>query len=169
MGAPTGDFWQLLRGSGATFEAAVAGVSMLPTLADAARIRIEPRPADDYAVGDVVVCVLRDELYAHRIVRRCGTGGDACVVTLGDNRRLCDPPARVSDLLGRVEAVWRGGDWCPLPAAPRRGPVARALLAANQALLAGCAKFDYVLARRVAGALLRVAQLPRRAWGRLTR
>ena len=78
MGAPMGDFWQLLRGSGATFEATVAGVSMLPTLADAARIRIEPRPEGDYAVGDVVVCVLRDELYAHRIVRRCG-GRDPAV------------------------------------------------------------------------------------------
>jgi hypothetical protein len=153
-------FWRLLRGSGSTLEATIAGRSMLPTLRDGDRVRLRPVAAADYRDGDVVVCVLKDELFAHRVVHRCGRGADDCVVTLGDGRRLCDPATRVSDILGRVEATWREETWVALPDPPPRGAAARAAIGFNCHLLAACLRLHYGLARRLQGTLLWGARLP---------
>lgn len=156
------DFWQLLRGSGADLEATIAGSSMMPTLPDAARVRIRPSSSDAYAVGDVVVCVLKDELYAHRVVRRGRAGDGPVLVTIGDNRRLCDPPARAGDVLGSVEACWRDAQWQALPPPPARSARGRWAIAANAWLLTACARLHYGMARRVQGTLLHAARLPLR-------
>ena len=154
------DFWQLLRASGAGLEATITGTSMLPTLPDGARVRIRPSADEDYAVGDVVVCVLKDALYAHRVVRRGRAGGATVLVTLGDHRALCDPPVRAADALGRIEACWRDEDWHGLAPAPPRTPIAQRLIAANAWLLAACARLHYGMARRVQGTLLQAVHLP---------
>ena len=154
------DLWQLLRSSGTALEATIAGVSMLPTLPDAARVRIRPSSGDVYQVGDVVVCVLKDELYAHRIVRRDGAGPGALVVTIGDNRRLCDPPSRLSDLLGTVETFWEDPDWRVLPSPAPRSRPDQFMVTSNAWLLSVCARVHYGLARRLQGTLLHIASLP---------
>jgi hypothetical protein len=157
------EWWDLLRGSGATFEAPIRGVSMLPTLAPGQRVRIRPLPGADYRIGDVVVCVLRDELFAHRIVRRQGRGAREAVITLGDNRQLCDPPTRVRDILGRVESALHGNDWRPLPAPPRPAPPRAARC--HGALIGACLVLHFEVARRVAGTSLLLADFVQRRWG----
>lgn len=156
------DFWQLLRGAGADLEATIAGTSMVPTLPHATRVLIRPSSSQAYRVGDVVVCVLKDELYAHRVVRRGRAGKRTVLVTIGDNRRLCDPPACASDVLGSVEARWQGAGWQSLPPPPPRTHAWRLAVAANAWLLTTCARLHYGMARRVQGTLLQIARLPLR-------
>lgn len=152
------DFWQLLRGSGTQLEATIAGHSMLPTLSDAARVRIRSSAKDVYAVGDVVVCVLKGELFAHRVVRR----NRWVLVTIGDNRRLCDPPSKVGDVLGVVDAYWCDSGWRMLPSEPVRPLFEQVVTDANAAMLVMCARLHYGMARRVQGTLLHVGRLPQR-------
>jgi hypothetical protein len=156
------DFWQLLRGSGADLEATIAGSSMLPTLPDAARVRIRPSAADAYVIGDIVVCVLKDELYAHRVVRRGRAGDAAVLVTIGDNRRLCDPPARARDVLGSIDSCWRNAQWEALSSPPARPASQRWAIAANAWVLTACARISYGLARRLQGLVLHASRLPLR-------
>ena len=60
---------------------------------------------DAYRPGDVVLFSRKGRLFVHRVVELSG----GAVVTRGDSMLDADPPVAVSDVLGRVEAIERGG------------------------------------------------------------
>ena len=58
-----------------------------------------------YRPGDVVLFSRNGRLFVHRVVEMSG----GAVVTRGDSMLDADPPVAVSDVLGRVESIERGG------------------------------------------------------------
>ena len=58
-----------------------------------------------YRPGDVVLFSRKGRLFVHRVVEMSG----GAVVTRGDSMLDADPPVALSDVLGRVEAIERGG------------------------------------------------------------
>ena len=58
-----------------------------------------------YRPGDVVLFSRKGRLFVHRVVEMSG----GAVVTRGDSMLDADPPVAVSDVLGRVESIERGG------------------------------------------------------------
>ena len=60
---------------------------------------------DAYRPGDVVLFSRKGRLFVHRVVEMSG----GAVVTRGDSMLDADPPVAVSDVLGRVESIERGG------------------------------------------------------------
>jgi hypothetical protein len=95
---------ELLR-SGRAVEIVVGGESMWPLLQSGWRVRIEPAPA---RVGDLVAVERDGHLVVHRLVKLEGERA----TLRGDNTGRDDPPARTSDLLGVVTAVWTSSGRC---------------------------------------------------------
>ena len=62
-------FGSLLARSGKVIESQISGTSMGITLPPGSRIRIQPLPAYDYAVGQIVAFVRGSTIFAHRIAR----------------------------------------------------------------------------------------------------
>ena len=58
-----------------------------------------------YRPGDVVLFSRNGRLFVHRVVEMSG----GAVVTRGDSMLNADPPVAVSDVLGLVESIERGG------------------------------------------------------------
>jgi len=58
-----------------------------------------------YRPGDVVLFSRNGRLFVHRVVEMSG----GAVVTRGDSMLDADPPVALSDVLGRVESIERGG------------------------------------------------------------
>lgn len=148
-------FWDLLRQSGGSFEATISGISMQPTLAHGARVRIRPLAAADYRTGQIAACVLGgSEIFAHRIVH-C-TPRSPVIVTRGDNHVLCDPPTRKAGILGVIEAYWNGVEWVPPgPEVASRMP---AVSVAHLRAIRACLCVHFEVARHVAGTTLHVAR-----------
>ena len=151
----TRSLWDLLRDSGGVFESTISGTSMEPTLPHGARVRIRPRAPNEYHEGQIVACVLKDVLFAHRIVF-CG---QEAIVTQGDNRVLCDPPTPKREILGGVEEYSLGGQWItPGVAPPPRLP---RIAAANLRMVRACLHLHFELGRRAAGTTLHVGRFVR--------
>jgi hypothetical protein len=148
-------FWDLLRNSGGVFESTISGTSMDPTLPHGARVRIRPLAQREYHEGQIVACVLKDELFAHRIVF-CEL---QAIVTQGDNRVLCDPPTRKNQILGEVAEYCVGDGWIA-PGAPPR-PRRPGVTAANLRMVRACTRVHFELGRRVAGTVLHVGRFLR--------
>jgi hypothetical protein len=159
----TQSFWEMLRNSGRVFESSIKGISMEPTIPEGARVRIRPRPADTYQLGQIVACELNDVLFAHRIVY-CGSAGRCrdFVLTQGDGHVLCDPPTRKSKILGVIEGFWVDGAWRKPGPPLTRGRSLRAVSMLHQLLIRMCLPVHYEFARRVAGTSLILASLFRR-------
>src|SRR3989475_3669499 len=81
----------------------VSGFSMLPSIWPG-DIACVSRVAA-YRPGDVVLFSRKGRLFVHRVVEMSG----GAVVTRGDSMLDVDPPVALSDVLGRVEAIERGG------------------------------------------------------------
>jgi hypothetical protein len=145
-------FWDLLRNSGGVFESTISGTSMEPTLSHGARVRIRPLAQHKYHVGQIVACVLKDELFAHRIVF-CEP---QVIVTQGDNHVLCDPPTPKREILGVVDEYLSGDVWkAPGAAPPPRFP---GIAAANLRMVRACLHVHFQLGRRAAGTTLHVGR-----------
>jgi hypothetical protein len=76
----------------------VNGFSVLPSIWRVSRV-------DAYRPGDVVLFSRKGRLFVHRVVEMSG----GAVVTRGDSMLDADPPVALSDVLGRAEAIGRGG------------------------------------------------------------
>jgi len=81
----------------------VNGFSMLPSIWPG-DIACVSRVAA-YRPGDVVLFSRKGRLFVHRVVEMSG----GAAVTRGDSMLDADPPVAVSDVLGRVESIERGG------------------------------------------------------------
>ena len=81
----------------------VNGFSMLPSIWPGDIACVSRVVA--YRPGDVVLFSRKGRLFIHRVVEMSG----GAVVTRGDSMLDADPPVAVSDVLGRVESIERGG------------------------------------------------------------
>ena len=81
----------------------VSGFSMLPSIWPG-DIACVSRVAA-YRPGDVVLFSRNGRLFVHRVVEMSG----GAVFTRGDSMLDADPPVALSDVLGRVESIERGG------------------------------------------------------------
>lgn len=103
----------LWKRDGREVVARFTGVSMLPTIAPGAEVRV--RCGEEAAVGDVVAWVHGERLVVHRVVG----AGPGWLLTCGDAACLPDPPVvRASDLVGRIVQRRAGDEWKALAAAP---------------------------------------------------
>ncbi len=90
-----------------SFQVAVSGASMRPTLRESAVVEVAPYCNRPVRRGDVIVFTPHGETHAavHRVVRVMKEG----IRTRGDNNRRDDARlVRPEDVAGRVVAVWRG-------------------------------------------------------------
>jgi hypothetical protein len=157
-------FWELMRDSKCVFETTVKGTSMEPTIPDGTRVRIRASDAAALQVGEVVACVSKGALFAHRVVhfRPRGPGGP-CVITRGDNLALCDPPTRASEVLGRVTEIESAEGWRAPGPQPGLPLAMRGISAAHRAMIRAFLALHFEVARRVAGTSLILGVRVRRA------
>jgi hypothetical protein len=92
--------------SGQPLSLTLQGRSMLPLVPPGSRIRVSAVAPDAVRPGDIVV-LLGPRLICHRVLACDGQQ----VQTRGDNCTTADRAMPVSAVLGRVEAVQRGGEW----------------------------------------------------------
>ena len=140
----------LISRSRREIESTVNGVSMSPTIPHGARIKVCPPESPGYHVGQIVVCVIQNALYVHRIVY-CGSSGrvEPFVLTQGDGWLLCDPPVRKSAIIGVVKEFSVEGAWHVAAEHASRRPWRRAVAATHVLLIRSCLAIHHQLARRV--------------------
>jgi len=143
---------QLLSRAGRTLESTIQGSSMGQTIPDGARIRIEPRPAPNYRRGQIVACLERGLLFAHRVVH---VHGDA-LITQGDGWTYCDPPMRTSQVIGEVVSCNQDGLWHTPAESAVRSPCEAHAAARHVRVVARCLAINLGFARLVARQIIRV-------------
>jgi hypothetical protein len=152
-------FGTLLARSGKIIESEISGTSMGRTLPAGTRIRIQPLPAGDYGIGQIVAFVRGSTIFAHRIAYRTKQG----VLTRGDNHSWCDLPVPVDAVLGLVTEWWINGEWqrfAEVPQGSPEQPQPWRIRVVESAVRAGM-HMDIRLARRISRALMRLARLRR--------
>jgi hypothetical protein len=153
---------RLLQRTGQGFESSIRGTSMEPTIPDGARIRIRP---GRHERGEVVACIVGEELFAHRVVHRGCDQRGVFVLTRGDGWILCDPPIRAERILGAVTEYWDGNGW-RAPAHPE--PLKswkRAISLASFWVVRASVVVHHEFARRIAGCMLTLGALCKRFRG----
>jgi signal peptidase I len=87
------------------------GDSMYPTIRDGEVIRVAPVADERIGVGDIVLYRAEGgvRLLAHRLVAISETPGGRRFHLRGDAKGGCDAPLPAAEVIGRVEAVSRGG------------------------------------------------------------
>jgi hypothetical protein len=159
--SPTEDqllaFGTLLARSGKIIESEISGTSMGRTLTAGTRIRIQPLPAGDYGVGQIVAFVRGSTIFAHRIAYRTKQG----VLTRGDNHSWCDLPMPVDAVLGLVTESWINGEWQRFADIPQGSPEQPWRIRVVETAVRAGMHMDIRLARRISRALMLLARLRR--------
>jgi hypothetical protein len=159
--SPTEDqllaFGTLLARSGKIIESEISGTSMGRTLPAGTRIRIQPLPAGDYGVGQIVAFVRGSTIFAHRIDYRTKQG----VMTRGDNHSWCDLPMPMAAVLGLVTEWWINGEWQRFADVPQGSPEQPWRIRVVETVVRAGMHIDIRLARRIARALMSLARLRR--------
>lgn len=150
-------FGTLLARSGKIIESEISGTSMGRALPAGTRIRIQPLPAGDYGVGQVVAFVRGSTIFAHRIAYRTKQG----LLTRGDNHSWCDLPVPVDAVLGLVTEWWINGEWQRFAAVPQGSPEQPWRIRVLETAVRAGMRMDIRLARRISRALMRLARLRR--------
>jgi hypothetical protein len=83
------------------------GTSMLPSLWPGDLLTIQSANQGSVAPGDIVLVVRDEQLFIHRLLRIIDLPGGSQVILRGDALPENDPPAQVSELLGRVCRIER--------------------------------------------------------------
>jgi hypothetical protein len=102
----------------------VAGSSMVPALWPGDELRIRAlAPAESVgravpAMGDLLLFVRDGRLCTHRLVDRLDDAGVSRLITCGDAAIKSDPPIAVSEILGTVASITRGGREIPIASSP---------------------------------------------------
>lgn len=151
-------FGTLLARSGKIIESEISGTSMGRSLPPNCRIRIEPLPAEEYRVGQIVAFVQGSTIFAHRIAYRTSCG----VLTRGDNHFWCDLPVPIEAVLGAIREWSIQGEWqrfADVPQSLHEQPWGiRALEVAVRASM----QISIRLARRTSRTLMHLVRLRRR-------
>jgi Peptidase S24-like len=83
------------------------GTSMLPSVWPGDLLTIQSAAYDEVVPGDIVLVLCNNRFFVHRLVEK--RRGQDCLswITRGDAMPYSDPPASVSELLGRVAGIRR--------------------------------------------------------------
>jgi hypothetical protein len=92
--------------SGGTVRLRAFGTSMLPTLWPGDILTIEGKSCHP-AAGDIVLVLLNQRPFVHRVKERRDGDGYSQWITRGDAVPQSDPPATDSELLGKVSFIQR--------------------------------------------------------------
>ena len=150
-------FGTLLARSGKIIESEISGTSMGRALSAGTRIRIQPLPAGDYGVGQIVAFVRGSTIFAHRIAYRTKQS----VLTRGDNHSWCDLPMPVDAVLGLVTEWSINGEWQRFADVPQGSPEQPWRIRVVETAVRAGMHMDIRLARRISRALMRLARLRR--------
>lgn len=100
---------EVLRSSG-RLRLQVNGWSMLPSVWPGETLLVElVASSSAVAEGDIVLFGRDQRLFVHRVVGR--SADNACLLTRGDAMRSADKPVDDCELLGKVVAIQRNGDF----------------------------------------------------------
>jgi len=88
-----------------------AGSSMIPSIWPGEILLVRRVAIAEVCPGEVVLAERGGKLFAHRVVEVRGEGSGARIVTQGDALAASDPEISEAELLGRVAAIARGGEW----------------------------------------------------------
>jgi signal peptidase I len=94
----------------------ITGGSMLPLIRDGDRALVA-HGCTGVRQGDVIVFRHEGRLIAHRVLRIRRSEAGLTFVTKGDNASQFDPPLSADEIVGRVLAVERGGQYMSLDTA----------------------------------------------------
>src|SRR5262249_54371402 len=147
-------FGTLLARSGKIIGSEISGTSMGSTLPAGTLIRIQPLPAGDYRVGEIVAFVRGSTIFAHRIAYRTKLG----VLTRGDNRSWCDLPVSMDAILGLVIEWWVNGEWQRFASLSQAVPTQPWSIRALETMVRAGMHMDIGLARRISRALMRLTR-----------
>jgi len=150
-------YGMLLARSGKIIESEISGTSMGRTLPAGSRIRIQPLPAYDYAVGQIVAFVRGSTIFAHRIAYRTKQG----VLTRGDNHSWCDLPVPVDAVLGLVTEWFINGQWQRFVNVPQDLTEQPWKIRALEKAVRASMQIDIRLARHISRALMRLVRMRR--------
>lgn len=151
-------FGTLLARSGKIIESEISGTSMGRTLPAGTRIRIQPLPAGNYGIGQIVAFVRGSTIFAHRIAYRTKQG----VLTRGDNHSWCDLPVPLDAVLGLVTEWWINGEWQRFADVTQGSAEQPWRIRAMETVVRAAMRMDIRLARGISRALMRLARLRRR-------
>ncbi len=87
----------------------VQGSSMLPWVRSADVVILRKVSPDEVQCGDIVLFRRDDRFFVHRNVESFTWGGRKFIVTKGDANPHADGVIAMSEILGRVERIYRGG------------------------------------------------------------
>jgi signal peptidase len=96
----------------------VAGSSMVPTLWPGDELRVRALELAELSRGDLLLFVRDGRLCTHRLVDRLDDAGVSRLITCGDAAIKSDPPIAVSEILGTVASITRGGREIPIASSP---------------------------------------------------
>jgi hypothetical protein len=150
-------FGTLLARTGKIIESEISGTSMGSTLPAGTRIRIQPLPAGDYGIGQIVAFVRGSTIFAHRIAYRT----KQAVLTRGDNHSWCDLPVPVDAVIGIVTESCINGEWQRFADLPQGSPAQPWKIRALETVVRAGMQVDLRLAQSISRALMRLARLRR--------
>ena len=141
---------ELLSRTGRSLDSEVQGNSMADTIPDGSRIRI--LWTNNYRPGQIVACLEHGFLFAHRVVH---VYRDA-IITQGDGWILCDPPRRVSEVIGEVIACRAKGEWHSASVEPVRCTSDARAARRQVNIIATCLHINLVFARFMTRQMIRL-------------
>ena len=150
-------FGTLLGRSGKLIESEISGTSMGRTLPAGTRIHIQPLPANEYGIGQIVAFVRGSTIFAHRIAYRTKQG----VLTRGDNHSWCDLPVPVDAVLGLITEWFINGEWQRFVDVPQALTERPRRIRALETAVRASMRIDIRIARHISRALMRLVRLRR--------
>ena len=86
----------------------VFGTSMVPAILPGDLISVQRADLSEISIGEIVLYLRHERLFAHRVVARAGSDDDPRLVTRGDRLSHNDPLVSSLELLGRVTSIQCG-------------------------------------------------------------
>jgi len=100
-----------LVAAGASFRFTARGGSMYPFVREGDVLQVAPASFCELGIGDIVFYRSGDRLLAHRVIGFVSEADQVRIRARGDGFLQEDPPVSASELVGRIETIyrpWRG-------------------------------------------------------------
>jgi hypothetical protein len=109
-----------LRSNG-TVSIRATGSSMIPSIWPGDILLVRRIAIGEVSPGEIVLAERDGRLFAHRVVELRGAASNARIVTRGESLAARDPEFSEAELLGRVAAISRDGEWREIETQPGLG------------------------------------------------
>jgi len=94
---------------------------MIPSIWPGEILLVRRTKIGEVAPGEVVLAEREGRLFAHRVVKVRGEGSSTRIITRGESLAAEDPEISEAELLGRVAAISRDGEWREIETQPDLG------------------------------------------------